>query len=184
MDHRYAVLFGQAPSFADEQIGGQEGGTQYFNQRITALLKQDQFRKALPTLLSDVRGRLDELAANSPGMTDPFDSIYKIVYLLTQRAVGAHEIARDRKLLDKTLRLFENIEHTARPYQVMYPWLPTPALFSRFWSGTQMYMIFQKIVRNRKDSGHREEDALQFLVDKGDDMQRIIAVSLSGISRL
>jgi hypothetical protein len=42
---RYAVLFGQAPDFADDQIQGTEGGTAYFNKRITQLLKRDQFAK-------------------------------------------------------------------------------------------------------------------------------------------
>jgi sterol 14-demethylase len=96
--------------------------------------------------------------------------------VLTQRAVGATEIARDRELLDTTLHLFEAIESTAKPYQVMFPWLPTPALLKRFWSGTRMYMIFSKIVNDRRKHGRREDDALQFLIDKGDDVQRIIAV--------
>jgi hypothetical protein len=39
------VLFGQAPDFADDQIQGTEGGTAYFNKRITQLLKRDQFAK-------------------------------------------------------------------------------------------------------------------------------------------
>lgn len=131
---------------------------------------------ALPLLLCDVRARLDDLAKSSPNITDPFDSIYKIVYLLTQRAVGATEIARDRKLLDTTLHLFEAIESTAKPYQVIFPWLPSPALLKRFWSGTRMYMIFSKIVNDRQKFGRREDDALQFLIDKGDSLQRIIAV--------
>jgi sterol 14-demethylase len=132
---------------------------------------------ALPTLLSDVRSRLDDLAADPQGRTDPFDSIYKIVYLLTQRAVGASEIARDRKLQDTTLHLFETIERSTKPYQVMFPWLPSPALFQRYLAGTRMYMIFSKIVNNRKKNNHRKDDALQFLIDKGDDLNRIIAVS-------
>lgn len=40
-----------------------------------------------------------------------------------------------------------------------------------------MYMIFQKIVKGRKATGHREEDALQYLLDQGDDMNMIISVS-------
>lgn len=126
--------------------------------------------------MTDVRGRLDELAAASPGMTDPFDSIYKIVYLLTQRAVGATEIANDRKLLDTTLGLFESIEQSAKPYQVMFPWLPSPALINRFYAGTRMYMIFKNLVDTRMKTGRREEDALQYLIDQGDSIEKMIAV--------
>ena len=35
-------------------------------------------------------------------------------------------------------------------------------------------MIFQKIVEKRKKQGRREDDALQFLIDQGDDTQRIL----------
>jgi sterol 14-demethylase len=98
------------------------------------------------------------------------------VYLLTQRAVGAKEIAEDRKLLDTTLSLFETIEQSAKPYQVMFPWLPSPALIKRFYGGTRMYMIFQKLVSTRQTTGRREEDALQYLIDQGDDIKMIIAV--------
>lgn len=132
---------------------------------------------ALPTLLSDVRGRLEELAASSPDETDPFDSIYKLVYLLTQRAVGATEIAENRQLLDETRRLFEQIESTTTPSQVMFPWLPSPTLMKRYIAGGKMYMIFQKIVVSRQKSEKRIDDPLQFLLDQGDDMTKIISVS-------
>ena len=134
---------------------------------------------ALPTLLSDVRGRLEELATSSPGATDPFDSIFKIVFLLTMRAVGATEIADDRKKLDTTLSLFQTIEQSATSSQIMFPWLPSPALLRRFIAGTRMYMMFQKIVKGRQETGGGEDDALQYLLDQGDDMGKIISVYLS-----
>src|ERR1700761_3572434 len=93
------------------------------------------------------------------------------------RAGGATEIANNRKLLDKTLSLYETIESTATPYQIIFPWLPSPALFKRFIGGTRLYMIFQNIVNQRKKTGTRYEDPLQYLIDKGDSMRDIIAVS-------
>ena len=39
-----------------------------------------------------------------------------------------------------------------------------------------MYMIFSNIVNNRRKNGVREDDPLQFLIDKGDDINKIIAV--------
>ena len=59
----------------------------------------------------------------------------------------------------------------------MFPWLPSPALLKRYWAGTKMYMIFSKIVGNRQKNGIREDDPLQFLIDKNDSVNRIIAVS-------
>lgn len=47
----YAVLFGQSPDFADKNITQTEGGTAYFNKRITSLLKRDQFTKGKSRML-------------------------------------------------------------------------------------------------------------------------------------
>ncbi|KIW08112.1 hypothetical protein, variant [Verruconis gallopava] len=173
----YAVLFGQAPDFADSNAkpNSEGGSNRFFNRRMMSLLKNDRFAVALPTLLSDVRGRLNDLAVESPGITDPFDSIYKLVYLLTQRAVGANEIARDRKLMDTTLSLFEMIEQSAKPYQVIIPWLPSLALVKRFYAGMRMYMIFERLVKARQKGGTREDDPLQYLIDEGDDTKTIIS---------
>src|SRR6266487_3054418 len=86
----------------------------YFTKRITALLKREQFVKGrindilcgfcklivfllvLPVLISDVRSRFDELG--SSGLMDPSEDIYKIVYLLTMRMLGATEVANSRPL--------------------------------------------------------------------------------------
>lgn len=170
----YAVLFGQSPSAEFDDMNTQEQNRvdHYFSKRITAMLKREQFMKALPTLTSDVRIRLGEVG--SEGLMDPFVNIYEIVYLLTMRAVGATEIAKSRPMLDKTLRLFEMIEKTSTSYQIMFPWLPSPAMFNRFRGGSQMYMIFRNIVDARRKEGRREDDALQFLMDQGDDVTRII----------
>lgn len=172
----YAVLFGQSPSVADHKELGEarelSDADHYFSKRITAMLKREQFMKVLPTLLSDVKIRLDELG--SEGLMDPFKNIYEIVYLLTMRAVGATEIANSRPMLDKTLHLFEMIEKTSTSYQIIFPWLPSPAMFNRLRGGSQMYMLFRDLVESRKKEGRREEDALQFLIDQGDDVVRII----------
>lgn len=187
-----------SPSF--QNVGGEsaEWGTlddNYFTKRITALLKREQFLKGrisdilvfffpmrlgklivfplvLPALILDVRSRLDELG--SSGLMDPSEDIYKIVYLLTMRALGPTEITNTRPLLDTTLRLFETIAESTTPYQIIFPWLPSPALFKRYIAGTRMYMIFQKIINKRKTQGSREDDALQFLIDQGDDTKRIL----------
>lgn len=53
---RYAVLFGQAPSFADEEISQKEGGSQYFNRRITSLLKREQFVKGMHLISTGLQG--------------------------------------------------------------------------------------------------------------------------------
>lgn len=94
------------------------------------------------------------------------------------RTVGCNEIADDPTLLAKTLSLFETIEHSATPTGIIFPWLPTLAKLKRTVAGGRLYMIFQQIVNKRKRTGKRENDALQFMIDQGDDVVKIISVSI------
>ena len=61
-----------------------------------------------------------KLAADKSGVTDSFDSIYRIVYQLTMRTIACVEIADDPILLARTLRLYESLASTATPLSVTY----------------------------------------------------------------
>ena len=132
----------------------------------------------LPQLISDTKTKFDTITASSSGMINPFDTIYKTVYQLTMRTVGCNEIASDPALLNRTLHLFEIIEKSGTPTGIVFPWLPTPAKVKKLYAGFSLFMIFQKIVNQRKKTGRRENDALQFMMDQGDSMERIIGVSI------
>lgn len=95
------------------------------------------------------------------------------------RTVGCNEIASDPVLLNKTLHLFEIIEKSGTPTGIVFPWLPTPSKLRKFYAGFSLFMIFQKIVNEREKTGRRENDPLQFMIDQGDDMKRIIGVSIT-----
>jgi hypothetical protein len=109
-------------------------------------------------------------------MTDPFVSIYQIVYQLTMRQVGCTEIASDMNKIKHTLSLYEAIEKSANAVNIIFPWLPTFALLSRTIAGGKLYFIFKNIINDRKKTGRRENDALQHLIDMGDSMNNMLQV--------
>lgn len=181
----YSALLGGSPTVkentvphADDQSAENAFGS-YFNKRLIALLKGNQLGKGLPQLIKDARSMLDALAQNPDGLTDPFDSIYRMVFKLTMRTVACNEIASDPTSLEKTLLLFEQLEGTSTPLSIMFPWLPTPAKFKRYYYGSQLYMVFKRVVDERKKDNRREDDALQYLLDQGDSIQDIILVSIA-----
>jgi hypothetical protein len=128
--------------------------------------------------MSDVQTSLTQLAKDPSGITDPFQSVYKIVYQLTMRMVGCEDIADDPELLDKTLRLYETIEKSATPAAIIFPWFPSPAIIKRTIAGGRLFMIIKKIVEKRKTTGKRGNDPLQYLIDQGDSVTRIVEVRL------
>lgn len=148
---------------------------------LVSLIHADRGLSGLPDLISDTIKSMDILAEDPRGITDPFESIYRTVYQLTMRTVACREIAEDPVLLEKTLHLYEEVENAATPTVVMFPFLPLPAKLKRMWGGAQLYMIFKKIVDERVKTGRREEDALQFCMDKGDDIRSIITVSSTNV---
>jgi hypothetical protein len=116
------------------------------------------------------------LAENPSGVTDPFQSIYEVVYQLTMRTVACDDIADSPELLARTLQLYTTIDGSATPTAIMFPWFPSPAVIKRTIAGGRLYMIINKIVNERKTTGARGEDPLQFLIDEGDSMTEIIEV--------
>lgn len=111
------------------------------------------------------------------GTFDPFDDLYRIVYRLTMRTVGATEISESPELLDRTLKLFEDVESSASATRIAFPWLPTRGYIMQMVSGAKLYAIFDKFAKQRKATGKKYDDAFQSLLDMEVDMVRVLSVS-------
>jgi sterol 14-demethylase len=144
------------------------------------MLKSDSLSRNLSDLVQTTHTLLDKNAPKlgEEAVMDPFDDIYRVVYALTMRTVGTTEIVRSPELMDKTLGWFETLQN-ASAWKIIFPWLPTLTDVSRMIAGGRLYYLLKGFVDDRKRTGRREDDALQYLLDMGnDDMQKIIAVSL------
>jgi cytochrome P450 len=169
-------MFGSAPSIDshDDKVGKEDDLSNHFHRRITYLLKTEQFRKKLPTLISDVQEAIEAMRNDPSGTTNPFESVYRIVFRLTIRMVGAEEIAEDPKKLEQTLKYFEMIDQSATAAAVMFPKFPSPAILKRYYAGAKLFMMMENIVKKRAASDEKHDDALQYMLDQGDRMFRII----------
>ncbi|KAH9861690.1 hypothetical protein J1614_011443 [Plenodomus biglobosus] len=171
----YAVLFGQVPAIENHDDGeGQENEGNHFSRRLVYLLKNEQFRRKLPILISDTREAMEAIRNEPSGITNPFESLYRIVFRLTIRMVGADEIADDAEVLEETLRLFELIDNSATASSVIFPKFPSPAVLKRTYAGGKLYMMIEKILKKRASSDEKHDDALQYLLDQGDRTFKIV----------
>lgn len=170
------MLFGQSPQVKAHDDGNPppEEASNLFSRRLAYLLKNEQFRKKLPILKSDVQEAIEAIKNEPNGITNPFESIYRIVFRLTIRMVGADDIANDPVLLEQTLKHFEMIDQSATATSVMFPKFPSPAVLKRTYAGARLYMMVEKIVKQRAESGEKHDDALQYMLDQGDRMFKII----------
>lgn len=174
--NRYAVLFTGTPGLNtdknDEPIGV------WFARTLAAMLKSDGLSRNLPSLILATNTLLQQKAPKpeEEAVMDPFDDIYRVVYALTMRTVGAAEIFRSPELMDKTLGWFETLQD-ASVVKIIFPWLPTFTDLRRMIAGGRLYYLLKSLVDDRKRTGRREEDALQYLIDTGDDdIKKVISV--------
>lgn len=100
-----------------------------------------------------------------------------LIFKLMHRVVGATEIAESDRLLRQSFSTFLNFERSTSNARVVFPWLPTPLSFLRLFSAATLYVRVLRILNRRKKEGHREEDALTVLTDKGEDSHQVAEVS-------
>lgn len=172
---RYAALFGEAPSIQErDNFHGLDEHTSPFNRRMAWSQKTDQLQKILPTVVADARDGIEAISRDPLGRTNPFDSIYQLVFKLTIRLVGAQELADDAALRREFEGYFTMLDETAGPISAMFPRFPWPSMIKRFYAGARMYMILDRIAKKRQQHGTRVDDPLQNLLDRGDSIKEIV----------
>ncbi|TLD18829.1 Cytochrome P450 [Venturia nashicola] len=159
----YFLLTGRS---AGPTSDGQSFGN-YFDNSFKNVLRGDQLARNFPNVLDDLRNRLNALAEDPTGITDPFKSVYEIVFQLTMRTLGCDEVANDPNLVEETMRLNRTMESVATPIAIMFPWFPSPDVIRNIYAGTKLYMIFDRVAKARRAEGRKEEDAIQALLDQG-----------------
>lgn len=171
----YSVLLGGTPGNREAPLDGD-----YFARRLVNMVKGGALRNGLPSLISDIQTWYGDLAKKSTGTIQPFETIYELVFQLTMRTVGCEEIANDPKTAKKMLHYFETIEACGdKPLSVIYPAVWTIHKVQKLFTGIKLYTTIDNIVKNRKKTGHREKDAMQYLLDQGDSSLNIVEVSCS-----
>lgn len=181
----FVELLAGMPSASE---GQEDNWARYFNKVLFTLTRTENLTKNLAVMAADARGFCEELGKKSSSkassewqVMNPFENIYELVYKLTMRIVGATEIAENRKMLKKTLSIFEKFESNNSTARIIFPWLTTPAYVVRLILGALLYMHFARLVNKRKQSGRREEDAVQYLLDQGADNELIIKFETSAL---
>ncbi|KAH9996992.1 cytochrome P450 6A1 [Xylariaceae sp. FL0662B] len=187
-DLNFSAGFAELLTGQPAQVAEMDNFSAFFTKNIIALLKRENLAKLLGPLTSDTRRSCEALAAAPTCRADPkwkvtapFESLYGLVYQLTMRTVGAHEVAEDPALLRRTLSIFEGFEASDSVAHVFLPWLPTPNHLARLYNGARLALVFRRIINARRAEGKRRDDALQFLIDGGAGMRDIIGFQIGAL---
>ncbi|KUI69915.1 Obtusifoliol 14-alpha demethylase [Cytospora mali] len=165
-----------------ERFGG------FFIKSMTALLRHDNFVRNLHLLTRDARVMCEELLVADvvPGnpewrVMNPFNVLYRLVYQMTMRTVGAEEVADNRALGDYTLAVFQDLEKRNSTAKVYLPWLPSPAHYLRMWDGFRLYRVFSRIIKERQSKGTAYHDSFQYLIDSGASVKDITGFEINSL---
>jgi len=102
--------------------------------------------------------------------------LFQIIFQTTVRCLTCTEIADDPKVVARCKHLFSQAERLS-PAMVLFPWLPSPSMLMRAWATKQIYDIIVRAMKVRKQSGIFRNDALQMLLDSGEEHFTIVGVS-------
>ncbi|KAH8896930.1 cytochrome P450 6A1 [Thozetella sp. PMI_491] len=158
----------------------------WFSKMVITMMKKDHLESKLSYVVSDTRSVVEEWAARSKAnaewqVMNPFNDIFRLIYRLTNRMVGAFEIAEDPKLLDYTLSVFQQFEKYDDPTGIVFPWLPTWGYLARLSLTLKLFWLFRSIVKKRQGTGQKKNDTFQSLLDTGYSLQQIVTFQIGAL---
>ncbi|KAF5022631.1 hypothetical protein F66182_5307 [Fusarium sp. NRRL 66182] len=105
-------------------------------------------------------------ALGSAAVINPLEMMIGLVYQLTHRIVGIHDIAESPDLLAKTRKIYKPLEEHSL-FDIWFPLLPTPSKLNKFWGYTKLHWMVQGFINERRSTGKRGTDGLQLMLDQG-----------------
>lgn len=101
----------------------------------------------------------------SAGIIDPVDAMGTLIYRLTHRMTGTHDIANSLDLVVKTREVYKPLEESSL-FDIWFPLLPTPSKLRRLWGYSRLHWLIQGFVSERRQSGRVEQDAMQLMMEQ------------------
>jgi sterol 14-demethylase len=169
----FLALFSGAPNI-EHLYKGKGTLPEHLLTLFRRFLHKDRLAANLHDMVGDCLSSFQEIDAAEP--MDPFDGIYLLIYRLTMRQFGTVDVANDPKLLRDTLRTFGALDDSSW-LAIMFPRLPVPGRLRKIWAGAKLHRLFAGIIRERRRTGTRRDDAMQVMMDAGESDVIISAVS-------
>lgn len=173
------TLIGHGPDFIDGRStvihdiwkGTGSSGRTYAQRRLVELQRSELLAKRLPLVTRDARQAFESMAKGPSDIISPAKACFGLVTIQGTRIVGANEIAEDPKLLQSLLTYIPILQFTNTLYLLAFPWLSYFSLgyWKRRYGRWGLTRIVKPIVEKRMAPGApRVDDALQYLIDRGD----------------
>ncbi|KAH7253311.1 cytochrome P450 [Fusarium solani] len=125
--------------------------------------QDEHIESNLPRLIDDSRRFIASL--NPSEAWDPVDKLGYLMYQLTHRMVGTHDIANNPELVVSTRDIYKPLDHSSL-FEIWFPLLPTLSKLRKAWAYTRLHWLVQGFITDRRKTGRKEKDAMQMMMDQ------------------
>lgn len=125
--------------------------------------QDDHMTRNLHHLVNDSDECVQDIG--SEGIIDPVDTMGTLIYRLTHRMTGTHDIANSLDLVVKTRAVYKPLEESSL-FDIWFPLLPTPSKLRRLWGYSRLHWMIQGFVSQRRKSGRVQQDAMQLMMEQ------------------
>ncbi|KAG6829615.1 hypothetical protein H0H92_004022 [Tricholoma furcatifolium] len=170
----YRVLMGGAPRLSDIDVKEpEELNASVFARQLLGLLKRERIEEALPILFDDVQKRMK--GWGKEGTLNPFKEVYDLVFQMTVRLATCRELSEDKESISQLAGHYWELEKSATPVSVLFPWFPGPAKKAKEAATRDLYNLLHRYIEIRRDAKESTSDALDVLIAAGESDDAIIA---------
>ncbi|KZT65298.1 cytochrome P450 [Daedalea quercina L-15889] len=145
-------------------------------RRLASVQNTANLERLIPRILEDIRHVAETWGTS--GTFSPFDEIPKVTFQTNLRCLAPSELADDPALADRLRTLYNVLDTSTTPASVLLPWFPGPSAVRKVLSTKRIHDIISAAV-DARIKGHvlPQDDALQPMLDSGDDRAVIIGAS-------
>lgn len=125
--------------------------------------QDEHIESNLPRLIDDSCRFIASI--NPSEAWDPVNKMGYLMYQLTHRMVGTHDIANDPELVVSTRDIYKPLDHSSL-FEIWFPLLPTLSKLRKAWAYTRLHWLVQGFITDRRKTGRKEKDAMQMMMDQ------------------
>ncbi|KAG6906542.1 hypothetical protein DXG01_013250 [Tephrocybe rancida] len=175
----YGLSIGAGPWLNDDFEELTRKTEAMFVKNALHLMRTDRVGTMVPDLLNDVQSHMESYGREVT--LDPFTTIYNLSLPMLVRLASCRELAEDKEALTQLARHYWELETSATPMALMFPWFPWPARKSNQRATEGAVGIVSNFIKLRRRATEPSPDSIDTLIAEGATNDTIIGFILGSL---
>ncbi|KAG6907956.1 hypothetical protein DXG01_006744 [Tephrocybe rancida] len=175
----YALAVGAAPWLNDNVGDTNRKVESMFTKQALHLMRTDRLGELLPAFFDDIQAGME--SCGREGTLNPFTEIYNLAFHMIVRLASCRELSEDKEALAQLARHYWDLEKSATPFALMFPWFPGPARRSIQRATKNAVDLVSNFINLRRRATEPSSDAIDVLIAEGATNDAIVAFVLGSL---